>query len=231
MTLATLVVMALCIKLGLWQFRKAEVKESLQRMLEQSQTLAPVKLPTAINDIEKWRYRRVKFAGTYEPKFQILLDNQVENGVAGFNVLTPVKLENSQQYVLVNRGWIAGRLDRKLPVVEVPLGRHEVVGDIIIPLAKVFTFDAPQYGGEWQLLWQNIDMQRYTKAISADVKPYVVRLDVNSNAGGFSRQWPAPGNRASMHLGYAYQWFGFAFTLFVIYIVLNIKKTKSQESV
>lgn len=227
MTIATLIVMALCIKLGLWQYHKAEAKESLQKMLEKGMTIAPVDLPAAIDDVEKWRYRRVKFAGTYESRFQILLDNQVEDSVAGFNVLTPIKLENSNQFVLVNRGWIDGRLDRKLPVVEVPLGRQEIVGDIMIPLAKVFTFDAPQQSGNWQQLWQNMDMQRYQKAISADLKPYVVRLDAHSKAGGFSRHWPAPGNRASMHLGYAYQWFGFACTFFVIYLVLNIKKIKS----
>ena len=224
MTLATLVVMAICIKLGLWQYNKAEAKQSLQTRLEAGMLLAPVDLPREVENMEAWRYRRVKFSGTYEPKYQVLLDNQVENNVVGYHVLTPIKLEGANQYVLVDRGWIVGSLDRKVPIASVPEGRQEIVGDIFIPLTKAFTLEPPATESKWQAVWQSMDLARYKKAVSADVRPFVVRLDAQSKAGGFSRNWPKPGERVTMHLGYAYQWFGFALTLFVIYIVLNIKK-------
>jgi len=224
MTVTTLVVMAICINLGMWQYDKAQAKQALQARQEAGMLLAPVDLPREIDNVEPWRYRRVKFAGTYEPKYQVLLDNQVENNVVGYHVLTPIKLEGANQYVLVDRGWIVGSLDRKVPVVNVPEGKQEIVGDIFIPLAKAFTLEAPATDGKWQAVWQSMDLARYTKAVSADVLPFVVRLDAQSKAGGFSRAWPHPGEKVTMHLGYAYQWFGFALTLFVIFIVLNIKK-------
>ena len=222
MTLATLLVMALCIKLGLWQYDKAQAKQALQTRLEAGAQLAPVDLPQTIT--EDWRYRRVKFTGIYEPKYQILLDNQVENNVVGYHVMTPIKLEGVNQYVLVDRGWIVGSLDRKVPEVNVPAGKQEVAGDIFFPLSKAFTLEPPATEGKWQTVWQSMDLQRYAKAVSAGVRPFVVRLDPQSKAGGYSRNWPKPGERVTMHLGYAYQWFGFALTLFVIYIVLNVKK-------
>ena len=222
MTLATLLVMALCIKLGLWQYLRAEAKQALQTKLEVGALLAPVDLPATIT--EDWRYRRVRFTGIYEAKFQFFLDNQVENNVVGYHVMTPIKLEDVNQYVLVDRGWIAGTLDRKAPAAEVPEGKQEIVGDIFFPLNKAFTLEAPATDGKWQTVWQSMDLQRYAKVVSADVRPFVVRLDPQSQAGGYSRNWPKPGERVNMHLGYAYQWFGFALTLFVIYIVLNIKK-------
>lgn len=222
MTLATLLVMALCIKLGLWQYDKAQAKQALQTRLEAGAQLAPVDLPQTIT--EDWRYRRVKFTGIYEPKYQILLDNQVENNVVGYHVMTPIKLEGVNQYVLVDRGWIVGSLDRKVPEVNAPAGKQEVVGDIFFPLTKAFTLEMPATEGKWQTVWQNMDLARYAKAVASDVKPFVVRLDAQSKAGGYSRNWPKPGERVTMHLGYAYQWFGFALTLFVIYIVLNVKK-------
>ena len=222
MTLATLLVMALCIKLGLWQYDKAQVKQALQARLEAGMLLAPVDLPPTVT--EEWRYRRVKFAGTYAPKYQVLLDNQVESNVVGYHVMTPIKLEGVNQYVLVDRGWIVGSLDRKVPVAFVPEGKQEIVGDIFFPVTKAFTLEAPVADGKWQTVWQSMDLQRYAKAASADVRPFEVRLDPQSNAGGYSRNWPKPGERVSMHLGYAYQWFGFALTLFVIFIVLNVKK-------
>jgi surfeit locus 1 family protein len=134
--------------------------------------------------------------------------------------------------VLVNRGWIKGSLDRKTPVVIAPQGRQEIEGDIALPAKKFFTLEAPPAtDGKWQQVWQHLDMQRYIKSVSFavqpfTVQPFIVRLDAKSAAGGFVRNWPPPGDRVSMHLGYAYQWFGFALTLLVIYIVLNVKKVR-----
>ena len=235
MTLATLAAMALCIKAGLWQYNKAELKQSLQTQLNARLAEPPTALTDnliadkliagKILDLENLRYRRVKFTGIYDTRFQVLLDNQVENTVAGYHVFTPMQVEGSQVYVLVNRGWIKGSSDRKPPVVTAPQGKQEIEGDIGLPAAKFFTLETPPAeDGNWQLVWQNLDMQRYIKSVPFAVHPIVVRLDAKSKAGGFVRNWLAPGERVNMHLGYAYQWFGFALTLLVIYIVLNVKK-------
>jgi surfeit locus 1 family protein len=53
----------------------------------------------------------------------------------------------------------------------------------------------------------------------------VIRLDAASGAGGFVRNWPRPAERIEMHIGYAYQWFGFALAFFVIYLVVNFRKS------
>lgn len=235
MTLATLAVMALCIKAGLWQFNKAESKQALQTQLNARLNELPVALPDKIthlkNDtLESWRYRRVKFAGVYDTRYQVLLDNQVENTVVGYHVLTPMQVEGSSHYVLVNRGWIPIAASRKVPVVIASQGRQEIEGDIALPSKKFFTLEAPQAtDGKWQQVWQNLDMARYAKSIPFAVQPFVVRLDAKSKADGFVRNWPPPGERVSMHLGYAYQWFGFALTLLVIYIVLNVKKVNVKK--
>ena len=235
MTLATLATMALCIKAGLWQYNKALHKQSLQTQLNARLAEPPTALADnlladkliagKILDLENLRYRRVKFIGIYDTRFQVLLDNQVENTVAGYHVLTPMQVEGSQVYVLVNRGWIKGSPDRKPPVVIAPQGRQEIQGDIGLPAKKFFTLEAPPAtDSNWQQVWQHLDMQRYIKSVPFAAQPFVVRLDAKSKAGGFVRNWPAPGNRVNMHLGYAYQWFGFALTLLVIYIVLNVKQ-------
>lgn len=230
MTLATLVMMALCIKAGLWQYNKAELKQALQTQLTARLSEPPVALPDKIADLEAWRFKRVKFAGTYDTRYQVLLDNQVENTVAGYHVLTPMQVEGGKLYVLVNRGWIAGTPDRKMPTVSTPQGRQQIEGDIGLPAAKFFTLEAPPAtDGKWQQVWQNLDMARYTKSVPFAVQPFVVRLDAKSTAGGFVRNWPPPGERVSMHLGYAYQWFGFAATLLVIFIVLNVKQKNVKK--
>ncbi|MBC7756286.1 MAG: SURF1 family protein [Bdellovibrio sp.] len=235
MTLATILVMALCIKAGLWQYNKAQTKLALQTQLN-----ARLKHPAeALTDVlikgqglveQDLRYRRVKFTGVYDTRFQVLLDNQVENTVAGYHVLTPMQVQGSKLYVLVNRGWIAGLPDqvgvsRKLPTIETPKGQQIIEGDIALPAAKFFSLEpVATTAQKWQPLWQHLDMQRYAKSAPFGVQKFIVRLDATSKAGGFVRNWPPPGNNVNMHLGYAYQWFGFALTLLVIYIVLNLKK-------
>lgn len=236
MTLAALIMMALCIKLGLWQYNKAQLKQALQTQLEKRLTEPAVALPEQITDIEPWRYRRVKFAGVYDARYQVLLDNQVENTVAGYHVLTPMQVEGSKLYVLINRGWVAGLPNRQAPVINTPQGRQEIEGDIGVPPPKFFTLEAPplsanlvkQKGQQaWHdHVWQNLDMQRFAQSVPFATQPFEVRLDAQSKAGGFVRNWPLPGERITMHLGYAYQWFGFALTLLVIYIVLNVKKVE-----
>lgn len=233
MTLVTLIVMALCVKAGLWQYNKAEAKQVLQTQLNARLSEPAVALSDKMSDLETLRYRRVKFAGIYDTRYQILLDNQVQNTVAGYHVLTPMQVEGGSKYVLVNRGWIPraenrlGALKHNIPIVVTPQGRQEIEGDIVIPLAKFFTLDAPPVNdGKWQPVWQNVDMNRYALSVPFATQAFVVRLDAKSKSGGFVRDWPLPGERVTMHLGYAYQWFGFALTLLVIFIVLNVKKVE-----
>ena len=235
MTLATLLVMTLCIKAGLWQYDKANTKLALQtqlnaRLMQPAEALTDVLITGKGVIKQDLRYRRVKLTGVYDIRYQILLDNQVENTVAGYHVLTPMQVQASKLYVLVNRGWIAGVPDqvgvsRKLPIIDTPQGQQTIEGDIALPTAKFFSLEAPlAVEQKWQPVWQYLDMQRYAKSVPFGVQKFIVRLDAKIKTGGFVRNWPPPGNNVNMHLGYAYQWFGFALTLLVIYIVLNFKK-------
>ena len=240
MTLATIIVMALCIKAGLWQYNKAQVKLALQtqlnaRLKEPAVALTDQLIADKIAASEDLRYLRVKFTGVYDTRYQVLLDNQVESTVAGYHVLTPVQVQGSKLYVLLNRGWVTGApnqvgVNRPLPVINTPQGLQEIEGDIALPAAKFFSLEAPPAtNGQWQPVWQHLELQRYAKSVPFSIQPFVVRLDAKSDAGGFIRNWPPPGENISMHLGYAYQWFGFALTLLVIYIVLNLKKNFAKD--
>lgn len=226
-TLATLVLAALCIKLGLWQQHKAEAKQALQAQLEQRLQESPTALPQHIDSPADWRYRRVNVSGHYDPRYQILLDNQMHGETPGYHVLTPLMPDSGGSAVLVDRGWIAAPADRsQLPQVETPDGGQQVEGYLWLP-GKFYALEPPApAGGAWQPLWQNMDMARYASSVPFPVLPLVIRLDAGSAAGGFARAWPLPAERVEMHIGYAYQWYGFAVALAIIYIVVNLKKTR-----
>lgn len=226
-TIAMVVAVCVCVKLGLWQQRKAEAKQALQTQLDQRLLEAPVALPDHITDLESWRYRRVQVHGSYDAHYQILLDNQLNDEVAGYHVITPLLLDNGLR-VLVDRGWIAAPANHSMvPPVATPNGMQEVTGTAWLPPEKFFALAPPAASPQWQTVWQNLDMQRYAHAVPFAVYPFVLRLDAASGAGGFVRDWPRPAERIEMHIGYAYQWFGFALAFAVIYIVVNLKKNQA----
>ena len=49
------------------------------------------------------------------------------------------------------------------------------------------------------------------------------------NQGGFVRNWIRPDDRIATHLGYAYQWFGFAFAAFAIYLFVGFRRGKQAS--
>jgi surfeit locus 1 family protein len=225
--LITLICMAVCIKLGLWQYDKAQQKQALQALYSQYRDAAPIPLPLQLKHAEEWRYRRVTVEGEYAPRYQVFLDNQVSHEQAGYHVLTPFRIRNSQQYVLVNRGWIPAMAEhRDLPQVTTPTGPQQLTGQVWIPASRYYTLGKSD-PSRWDAVWQNMDMQRYAALVPFAVSPVIIRLDANSRAGGFDRDWPQPAERIGMHLSYAYQWFGFAFAALAIYLYLSVVPVSS----
>jgi surfeit locus 1 family protein len=226
-TLVAIVLMAVMIKLGFWQYNKAAQKQALQNTYNARVNEPAIELPTSIERLEEWRYRRVQATGTYLKDYQVFLDNQVEGDEAGYHVITPFRAENGAT-VLVDRGWIPAGDRSKLPVISTPTGKVTVAGFSWIPSSKFFELSAPANAKEWQPLWQNMDMPRYMKLVPFKVHPFVIRLDANSQAGGFVRNWVMPAERIEMHIGYAYQWWGFSAALFAIWIFVNLKRKDQQ---
>lgn len=220
-----LILAAAFIRLGLWQYHKAEAKQALQDQLEQHRHQPPVALPMHISEPEAWRYRRVSVVGKYDKDHQILLDNQVNQGIAGYHVITPLKIADTDQAVLINRGWVAAPADRSnIPDIEVPSGTQTLQGDVWFP-GKYFTLEQPSTGHTaWQTVWQNLDIERYRQSAPYQIMNLVLRLAPDGKTDQLIRDWPAPADRIEKNLGYAYQWFGFAVTAFLIYLVASIKR-------
>lgn len=225
-TLAVVVLVPTFVSLGLWQWRKAEAKSALQALLDTRSREPAVQLPTVPADAESLRYRRVVVRGEYEPRFQILLDNRVYRETAGYHVLTPLRIAGSDMRVLVNRGWVPALADHSLtPAITTPTGIVEVSGLATLPSTKFFTLGGPQpTGGPWQPVWQNLDLDAYRRVAPFPMQPLTILLDPESTAGGYVREWPRPDERIERHVGYAWQWFGFAFATVAIWIFVNLKR-------
>lgn len=210
----------LFVSLGQWQWDKAAAKEARQALLDARAAEAPATLPATPVDAEAMRYRRVVVRGVYEPARQILIDNRVHREQAGYHVVTPLRIDGGAadgaggMRVLVNRGWVPAGPDRRtLPAIETPTGTVALQATAVVPGTRFFTLAAePAVGWESPAMrvWQNLDLARYRQAVDFPLQPVVLELAADSAGGGFVRDWPRPDERIERHLGYAWQWFGFA---------------------
>lgn len=216
------------IKLGLWQLNKAHLKQEIQNSYNSAKNDEAQAFPENLQDWESWNYKKVKLKGVYDTRYQILLDNQVEQSRGGFHVITPLKIENREVYVLVNRGWVVGADKHStLPAIVTPQDQVEIVGLVWQPAKKIFTLESDAQKAQWQTVWQHMDMQRYQASVPIKVLPVVIKLDAASNAGGFVRNWQLPAEKIATNMGYAYQWFGFAIASILIFLYSSFKKNES----
>jgi len=227
--LVLMICVPLFIKLGLWQYNKAKLKQEIQASYNNSLDHDALGLPDRLNDLDEWKYKKIKIKGHYETQYQILLDNQIEDSRAGFHVLTPLKIDGRNDYILVNRGWVAGgSTHTDIPVIATPENTVEIVGLVWVPSKKIFTLEDKTEHKQWNNVWQHMDMERYQKSVTINVLPVVIKLDAKSNAGGFVRNWQLPAEKIATNMGYAYQWFGFAIASILIFLYTGISKIRNQ---
>ncbi len=209
------------ISFGMWQWNKAAAKEARQVLLDTRAHQAPVQIASAPVDAESLRFSRVTVRGVYEPQYQILIDNRVHQEQAGYHVVTPLRIEGpagSDMRVLVNRGWISANSGRQVPTVETPTETVELQATAIVPGTRFFTLAPEPAGSGWLAVWQNLDLARYKQSVPFPVQPVILQLDPASAGGGFVRDWPRPDERIERHIGYAWQWFGFAAATVAIWL-------------
>lgn len=213
-----------CVRLGFWQWHKAEQKQEITRALTRhagALTVQGQDLADAAN-VEALHLQTVEFKGHYLPQFSFFLDNQVEQGQAGFQVITPFLLSDQQHIVWVNRGWVAGYADhQKLPTVETST-TEQVIKGLFWQQTKVgFRLDKP--GESWQAVQPVIDFAYLRQHVPYRFPDVVLKLDPTMPEG-YVRHWDVPAGQVEKHLSYAYQWFGFALASLVIGIYQMIEK-------
>lgn len=226
----TLLVMTALSSLGNWQLQRAVEKRQLMNQAEQGRVqvlpLDAQHAPTLA------RYQRVSLQGHYEPQQQVLLDNMPSTapsnkGQPGYRVLTPFRLDD-QSLVLVDRGWVPLGVDRRqLPVVAVDVNTRRLTGMLDeLPRPGVRAGDAG-VGETWPQVLNYPTLAELRRLYGPALHSRILLLDAQA-ADGFERTWQIDlGFSPERHVGYAIQWFGMALAVFVIFIVVNLKRIES----
>jgi surfeit locus 1 family protein len=205
-TLAAVACVALFGAAGVWQHARMEQKLALRSQLDAALAHPPEPLPATV-DWAAWRYRPVQVTGTFDAPRQVLLDNRVHDGKAGYEVVAPFALLDGRT-VLVDRGWVPGGPTRaQLPDVPPPAGTVSVQGRVNVPPNYVELARDVAAGP----VWQNLDLKRFAAVTGHELLPVVIEQTVPAAPGdALVRERPAPDFGVDMHRIYMVQWFIFA---------------------
>lgn len=226
---ATLLMLALLVSAGFWQLRRADEKRAIaveQAYRSQKQDLVLTGDLDNPAELETIRYRRASARGHYRGDRQYLLDNRTHNRVAGYHVLTPFQLRDSDVHVLVNRGWVpVGPDRRRLPDTTVSERDISEQGVIVAPPAAGLDLGPSGYDdGGWPRVVQRVDLARIQAQLGSPLLPFVLRQAPESEHG-YVRAWETrSGLSPERHVGYAVQWFSLAAALLGLSLWVAVKR-------
>ena len=214
----TVVFAVICSCLGMWQFaRRAEARAEIAR-IDANYDSAPVPIDQALPDLDSFdisqRWVPVEVVGTYLTADELLVRNRPYGGQPGFEVLTPLLLDDGSVFV-VDRGWLPTGDEQDAPdeVPAAPSGTVTVVarlkaGEPILASrstvpgsGEIATINLPQIE---DLVGQPLYTGAYGLVASESPQP---------------DDAPIPSIRPERdegpHLSYALQWFVFGLLAFV----------------
>lgn len=220
--LPTLLALALFVGLagmGQWQWQRSQEKAVVAALFAaQEGAQAPFEPGTDYPP-----FARISVSGDYLAERQILVDNIVQNGLAGYYVITPLAVPGEDRLLLVNRGWVEHRADRELPDVGIEQPAVTITGRTgQLPNPGIRLDGAAVATGPWPRVAVFPTTVDLAAALRQDVFPFVLLLDTPA-ADGFAREWTPGGMTAERHLAYAVQWWALALAFAVIFVLINRK--------
>ena len=199
--------------LGLWQIERGQAKTNLLDDFEKK----ILEKPSYINQkSQKWD--RVYVEGKWDSSKQILIDNVIRRGIAGYKVLTPLRIKETDQLILVDRGWIKQNTFRdQLPDIKLIQIDEVVSGILEIPeLGLVLSDDL--VSKEWPKISQTKNLGVITNEYDENIFPMILLADPTlKNSLEYIKITPT--NMTPIkHYGYSAQWFLMFLVLCFMYV-------------
>jgi len=221
-TLVALVLVAVFVCLGIWQWQRGERRQATATRFARG---ADAVLELGTGDVaEAPLYQRVSVEGELDATHQFLLDNRIFEGRAGYEVLTPLVRAAPATVVLVNRGWVpfTGSRARLPDVTLTAAGPLHLTGRVgVLPSPGLASGRAPPAStGPWPRVTSYPDMAQLEAVLGRRLSSRILLLDPAAPFG-YVRAWQPPGLPPLRHFSYAVQWWSFALATVILWAVLS----------
>ena len=207
--------------LGFWQIERGQAKTNILAEFEDNLS----KTPTYLNQESK-RWDRVYVKGKWDSSKQILVDNVINRGIVGYKVLTPLRIIETNQLILVDRGWIKQNKFRDiLPNIELVDGDEVISGILEYPeLGLVLSEDL--ISKEWPKVSQTKNLEVISKEYDEFIYPMILLADpILKNSLEYIKITPT-NMTPTKHYGYSAQWFLMFLVLCLMYLWYGFKKNE-----
>ncbi len=220
-TLLVLLAAAVMVRLGIWQLDRLEQRRARNAQFERSLALPPLDLtrPGSAENLSAEVFRSAVVRGRYDFSAEVILRNQAWEDRPGYHLLTPLIIEGSSQAILVDRGWVP--LSDGAPEAR---ARYAEGGTVTVSGRLMPAQQEPKFGGAADPAlqpgqarldaWNWINLERIAQQVSRPLLPlYLLAAPDGSSPALTRRSLGEVDLSEGPHLGYAIQWFIFAFIL------------------
>ncbi len=220
-TIFVLIGVYVLIRLGFWQLDRLESRRQFnQHYLEQISSPI-INLNNEINSQEliKMEYREVTVSGYYDFSNEIYLQNQAYENIPGYRVVTPLKIDNNNNFVYIERGWISLEDFKDIEAINRNYIDHQNLEGIVrLPQSESdFGGKSSNAGDANSPFFLYVDLDLLKTNMEYGLLPVYIQLkDENNNQKPYSKL-PEIEITEGPHFGYAMQWFFFASLLGVGY--------------
>jgi surfeit locus 1 family protein len=209
------------ISLGNWQSRRAEEKRALALEIERATRAAPIELVPGLRDAASLVHKRVAARGVFIAERTVFLANRPRHGLPGYEIVTPLRLLQSEWHVLVNRGWLAAAPGALLEV-RTPRSEQRIEGVALEHLPQVL-----DVGSDKGSVRQNLSIAEFAGETGLRFVPVVIEQHSQAE-DGLEREWPRLDMGSDRNEAYALQWYAFAALALVLGIVLSFRRAAAR---
>jgi len=214
---------AAAVLLGNWQRERAAERRAAEERAAAAAREPPVMLRPDPAAAAALAARRVRAHGRFAAEYTVLLEPRPHQGQAGYHVVQPLRLGESDWHVLVLRGWIAGTGRReRLPTIDTPQGLIAVEGIALPSLPRPYAAgsgdatDCPPAGAP--CLAHHLEVEPFARHTGLALLPVVIEQHGGA-ADNLRRDWERREGAWRKNQMYALQWYalgGLAVALFLI---------------
>ena len=209
----TLVAFALLIKLSYWQWQRAEQKQTQLDQLHSAQQQGPVQWrDLASIPAEQQDGLMLQGKAVWLKPAVWLLDNQLIQGKAGYDVVIPVLVSNQGPAVLVNLGWVVAPQSRdQLPELSIPES-FELKALLRTELKGFRLGQNLEDTGLWPQRMQQVEPAELAKVLGQELAPVLLYQQQSPYLYHYKAVVMPP----EKHRAYALQWLLLAVAVVVI---------------